>query len=390
MPPPFSKEEYDHRVARVRTSMSKLGIEVLLVGDPSNINWLTGYDAWSFYTPQILLLDLHEGPFWIGREMDSGAATFTTYLPPSQIISYPEDLVQRNDKHPSEFIAAWMKESGYGGAVVGYENDVYYTSSRSVALLKLHMKSAKWMQADLLVNWERLVKSEAELLVMKQAAQIADLAMQKAWEKTRPGVRQCDLMADIISTQIKGTSDFGGDITALHPLILAGEAASTAHPLWTDQKLEKDQIIAFELGGCRKRYNVGLARTVKLGSSQPTELKETAKAVEEGMEAVLSCLRADVPASEVHRQWQLVLSRHNMEKKSRIGYSIGVGYPPDWGEHTISFRQEEKCMVPENAVVHIILGMWMTGWGMEVSETVHVRERDCVSLSKLSREVHQI
>ena len=55
------------------------------------------------------------------------------------------------------------------------------------------------------------------------------LAMQKAWEKTRPGVRQCDLMADILSAQIKGTSDFGGDITALHPLILAGEAASTAH-----------------------------------------------------------------------------------------------------------------------------------------------------------------
>ncbi|MEE2775041.1 MAG: M24 family metallopeptidase [Pseudomonadota bacterium] len=390
MSPAFKKDEYHRRIELVRASMRKRGLEVLLVGDPSNINWLTGYDAWSFYTPQMLLLDLHGGPFWIGREMDSGAASFTTFLTPLQVVSYPEALVQRDDKHPSDFVAEWMEKSGYGAAVIGYESDAYYTSPRSIAILKFHLQNAKWVEADLLVNWERLVKSEVELKVMQQAATIADLAMQTAWEKIQPGVRQCDLMADIISAQIKGTSEFGGDITALHPLILVGKMASTAHPLWTDAKLEKDQIVAFELGGCRNRYNVGLARTVQIGSKKPKEFVDTVKAVEEGMEAVLGTLRANVPASEVHKQWQLVLNRYGMEKKSRIGYSIGVGYPPDWGERTVSFREKERVKVPQNAVVHIILGMWMTGWGMELSETIHVREHDCVALSKLSRDVRVI
>ena len=174
---------------------------------------------------------------------------------------------------------------------------------------------------------------------------------------------------------------------ALHPLILAGEAASTAHPMWTDMKLKPDQTVAFELGGCRKRYNVGLARTVHLGTKKSKTLLETTKVVQEGMVAVIGSLRAEVLASEVHSSWQKVLNKYGMEKKSRIGYSIGVGYPPDWGEHTLSFRPEETKLVPENAVVHIILGMWMDGWGMELSETLHVRAKDCVKLSNFSQEV---
>ena len=50
-----------------------------MVGDPANINWLTGYDAWSFYTPQVMVVGLELEPTWLGREMDAGAAKFTTY-----------------------------------------------------------------------------------------------------------------------------------------------------------------------------------------------------------------------------------------------------------------------------------------------------------------------
>ena len=76
----FLKSEYDDRLARVRTEMAARGLDALVIGDPDNINWLTGYDAWSFYTPQMMLVDLHDGPFWMGRLMDAGAANFTTYL----------------------------------------------------------------------------------------------------------------------------------------------------------------------------------------------------------------------------------------------------------------------------------------------------------------------
>ena len=169
MSPPFSKSEYDTRVSRVRERMNEHEIDVLLIGDPGNINWMTGYDAWSFYTPQMMLLSLTDGPYWIGREMDAGAADYTTYLPSSQIIPYPETLVQKSGSHPAEYIADWMSNSGFSNCKVGYESDTYFTSPRSVEILKAELPKAYWVDSDLLVNWVRLVKSEPELKIMQQA-----------------------------------------------------------------------------------------------------------------------------------------------------------------------------------------------------------------------------
>ena len=76
MPPAFLKAEYDDQLARLRGAMQALGLDVLVIGDPANINWLTGYDAWSFYTPQMMFVGLQDGPFWMGREMDAGAAGY--------------------------------------------------------------------------------------------------------------------------------------------------------------------------------------------------------------------------------------------------------------------------------------------------------------------------
>ena len=73
MAPPFLKPEYDDRLARVRGTMATPGLDAPVIGDPANIKSLTGYDAWSFYTPQMILIDMHDGSFWLGREMDAGA-----------------------------------------------------------------------------------------------------------------------------------------------------------------------------------------------------------------------------------------------------------------------------------------------------------------------------
>ena len=108
------------------------------------------------------------------------------------------------------------------------------------------------------------------------------------------------------------------------------------------------------------------------------------------MAAVMEVLKAGVVTGDVHAAWQTVLDRYGLEKPSRIGYSIGAGYMPDWGEHTLSFRPGETAIVPEDAVVHIILGMWMDDWGMELSETLHVRRNDCVRLCDFPQHVHLV
>lgn len=389
MPPKFSKQEYQNRLGRVRGSMTEKNLDALLVGDPANMNWLTGFDAWSFYVPQIMLVQHHEQPIWMGRMMDAGAIPLTTYLKEESIKPYGEDFVQRQGVHPMQAVAAQLKELGLNGSALGYESDTYFFSPRSLECLQQGLPNTIWFDADLLINWCRAEKSNAEIETLRQAATLVEDTMLVAYENISPGVRQCDLMSKIVAAQVGGNEKFGGDLTALSPLILAGEAATTAHPMWTDVPFVDGQTVALELGGCRHRYNAGLARTVQLGKG-PKKLFETADAVEEGLNAVLEAIKPGVSAGEVHRAWQNVLDKYGLVKESRIGYGIGVGYSPDWGEHTISLRKDEATILKENMTIHVMLGMWMEDWGMELSETVVVTKNGVECLTDFPRSVQAI
>lgn len=389
MPPAFTKAEYDTRLAKVRAAMVANGLDALVIGDPNNHNWLTGYDAWSFYTPQIVLVQHDADPVWMGRKMDAGASKLTTYLSDDDVRPYPEDCVQRDDIHPMTIVGGYLADMGLDGTVIGYESDTYYFSAKAVACLQAALPNADWRDADRLVNWCRTVKSDAEVDVMRKAAGFAELSMQAAYDTLRPGIRQCDLVAAILAQQVGGDPDHSGDLTSLPPLVLAGEAAMTAHPMWTNDVFEPGQTVALELAGAHRRYNAGLARTLQLGGGS-SELFDTAKAVEEGLEAVLSVMRPGAVAHDVHRAWQDVLDQYGLTKDSRIGYGIGVGYGPDWGEHTISLRPNDRTVLEQNMTIHVMLGMWMDDWGMEMSETTLVTADGVECLTNFPRSVHVI
>jgi len=389
MPAPFNREEYQLRLQAVRSSMADQQLDALLVGDPTNMNWLTGFDAWSFYVPQVMLVQHDSEPVWMGRQMDAGAVPLTTWLDDTSIKPYAEDYVQRNDIHPMDVVAGFLKERQLNGKRIGYESDTFYFSPKALDCLVRGLPESTWVDADLLINWCRVTKSAAEIEVMRQASRLVEGAMGVAYENIAPGMRQCDLMAKILAAQVGGNAEYGGDLTALSPLILAGEAAATAHPMWTDEKFEDDQTVALELGGTRKRYNAGLARTVQLGNG-PQSVFDTADAVDEGLLAVLETIAPGVSAGDVHRSWQNVLNKHGLKKESRIGYSIGVGYSPDWGERTVSLRADEQTILEENMTLHIILGMWFDDWGMELSETVRVSASGSECLTQFPRNVHVV
>ncbi len=86
--------------------MAAAGLDALIVSDPANMNYLTGYDGWSFYVHQCVIVaqDI-EQPIWIGRGQDANGARLTTILPPENIVGYTDDHVQSTAKHPMQVVA---------------------------------------------------------------------------------------------------------------------------------------------------------------------------------------------------------------------------------------------------------------------------------------------
>ena len=388
VPLPFEAAEYQARLANIRGEMSRRNLDLLIVNDVANQHYITAYDGWSFYTPQVVIVPLEGEPVWIGRAMDAAGGKLTAWMRPQNVVGFPEDHVQHPDRHPMDWIGKWIVDKGWGARRIGIELEAYYYSPKAHARLTAALPNATFVEADLLVNWIRAVKSPAEIAYLRQGARLAEAAVKKAYEIIAPGIRECDAIAAIQTAQYGGLADFAGDITALPPTILAGENASAPHILWSNRKFAAGETIALELAGACRHYTAGLARTMQLGK-KPRNVAEVERAVIEGMDAVLGSASPGKRAQDVEAAWRAAIARHGLKKESRIGYSIGLAYPPDWGEHTISLRQGDQTVLEAGHVVHAILGMWMEGWGIEISETILITGAGCETLTRFPREIYE-
>src|SRR5262245_23902919 len=299
MPPPCRRPDYVRRLLLVREDSELRRLDLLIVTDIANQHYITAYDGWSFYTPQVVLVPIEdEEPVWIGRAMDAAGGLLTAWMRRENVVGFPEDHVQHADRHPMDWIAQWISQKGWGNRRIGIELEAYYFSPKGHARLAAGLPNARFHDADLLVNWIRAVKSPAEIAYLRKASFLAQAAVSKAYEVIAPGVRECDAIAQIQAAQVAGAKDFAGDITALPPTILGGENASAPHILWSDRRFGANETIALELAGVCRRYSAGLARTLQLGKTQQ-RVADTAKAVLEGMAAVLATIRPGLLAEEV-------------------------------------------------------------------------------------------
>lgn len=365
----FTRDEYAARVAKTHRAMAAKGIDLLIVSDPSNMAWLTGYDGWSFYVHQCVLVPIGEAPIWYGRGQDANGAYRTAWMDHDRIKGYPDHYVQSTERHPMDLLAQIISDNGWAATRIGAEMDNYWFSAAAFAALQKGLPNARFSDATALVNWQRAVKSETELDYMRKAGRIVSAMHQRIFDTIEPGMRKCDLVAEIYDAGTRGTPEFGGDYPAIVPLLPSGADASAPHLTWDDKPLRSGEGTFFEVAGCYKRYHCPLSRTVFLGKPTPTFI-EAEKAVLEGMEAGLEKARAGNTCEDVAKGFFSVLKKYGIIKDNRAGYAIGLSYPPDWGERTMSLRPGDRTVLEANMTFHFMTGLWMEDWGFEITESI--------------------
>src|SRR5260370_6045151 len=257
---PFARDEFHARIRRTKERMARQGIDTLIAVDPANMNYLTGYDGWSFYTPQAVVVSqkLAE-PICCTRGMDAAGAKLTTFLKAESIIGFPDHYVQSTERHPFDYLAEKMRDRGLDRGAIGLEMDAYYFSPMAYESLKAHLPNARFVDSRSLVNWVRAVKSPREIEYMSEAARIMERVMRVAVDAVEPGVRQCNAVAKIYAAQVAGTPEFGGDYTAVAPMLPTGIGTSTPHLTWNDQPFVTGEATILELAACRLRYHCPMA-----------------------------------------------------------------------------------------------------------------------------------
>jgi ectoine hydrolase len=375
----FSQTEYNSRIIKTRKAMDAAGIDTLVVTDPANMAWLTGYDGWSFYVHQAVIVGPSGAPIWWGRAMDALGAKRTVYMGEDDIFGYDDSFVQNPAKHPMEDLAELIQAKGWAGSRIGLEMDNYYFTAAAYLSLVQELPDAKWVNANGLVNWQRTVKSETEITYMRRAARIVEKMHATIIERAVPGLKKNELVADIYHAAITGADGHWGDYPSIVPLAPSGADATAPHLTWDDSELKPGEATFFEIAGAHRRYHAPQSRTLFLGEP-PKKYREAENAVLEAVAAGMEQAKPGNFTEDIAHAFNTTLNRLGFEKDSRCGYSIGLSYPPDWGERTYSLRRNDKTVLEPGMTFHFMPALWLDDGGIEMTEPVLITQTGAENL----------
>lgn len=382
----FSPQEYVARQRKTRAAMSEKKVDVLIVTDPSNMCWLTGYDGWSFYVHQCVVISTAGDLFWFGRGIDTKGVQLTTDLSADNIVCYPDHFVQSAQYHPMQYLAGILQQRQLHKCVIGLEKDNYYFSARAAESLYAGLSNAKFTDETALVNWQRAVKSPDEIKYMQRAGKVVEQVYQRIMQVAVPGMRKNELIAEILHAQALGTEKYYGDYAAIVPLIGVGDEAAACHMTWDGGLIKADSGLFLELAGVHARYHCPCSRTLYLGRP-PKKYLEVEKVINECIERALVLFKPGNTCGKVADNFFKNLKKHGYEKNNRCGYPIGLSYPPDWGERTMSLRKTDKTVLKKNMTFHFMPAIWFDDWGFETTESIQVTDQGGVCLSNVPREL---
>ncbi|OSI73177.1 M24 family metallopeptidase [Bradyrhizobium canariense] len=384
-PQAFPRTEFLRRLAAVKSEMKRREIDELVVSDPYNITYLTGYTANSGYVPQALVVSLNkEEPTFILRRQDAPAAIHQTFMDRDRIIGYPEALIGNPTMDGYDKVIEFLSEIGSANRGIGLE--LKGLSAQAAEKFKTRLPKANFVDCTNVVTWIRIIKSDLEISVMREAAAISDAAIMRAAEVIRPGVREADVIAEIMGALARGANGKPGTTRFPNVSLCSSPRTGTPHISWSEDVFRDGSQINLELGGVRHGYCAGIMRTFSIGA--PSErLRRVHEAEMEGLEAALDVVRPGSSCSDVANAFNRTIAKHGLKKDSRCGYAHGIG----WLEPTASLQDGDMTELKPNMAFHLMLGNWIDeDFGYVLSETFRVTESGVEVLTKAPRKLFEL
>ncbi|MBY3143191.1 M24 family metallopeptidase [Rhizobium laguerreae] len=383
-PQAFPRSEYLRRLSAVKMEMGRREVDLLVVISPANITYLTGYTSKSGYVPQALLVSFREEePTFITRRMDAPAAVHQMFIDRSRVVGYAEDLIANPEKDGWDAAIDLLLDSGHARGCVAIEAQLL--QAQTIEKFRKRAPEAKVVDFGDAINWIRGVKSDLEIIAMREAAKIADSAMHRAKEVIRPGVSEAHASAEIIAALIRGADGkVGTDVAPFH--LCASPRSSTCHLSWTEDVFQDGSQVNLEIAGVRHGYTSALMRTFSIG--KPSDrLRQLHDGETAGLEAALDAVRPGATCGDVAVAFTTTLRKHGFEKESRCGYAMGI----NWTEPTASLKVGDPTVLVPNMTFHLMLGNWIDeDLGYVISETFRVTEDGVEVFGCFPREIVQI
>ncbi|MEM1382110.1 MAG: Xaa-Pro peptidase family protein [Pseudomonadota bacterium] len=368
----FTEDEFAGRVARTRAAMAERGLDALLLFAPESHYWLTGYDTFGFCFFQCMVISERE-PVLLTRSADLRQAQLTSTVKDIRIWRDAEGA------DPSTDLVALLTEMGLAGRRLGWETRTHGLTHQNGARVAAQLPDL--VDVSDLIGELRLVKSPAEIVYTRRAAELADAAWDAALATCKPGVDEGDILAAMHHAIFSG----GGDYPANEFIVGAGDHALLCRYQASRRALEAQDQLNIEWAGTFRHYHSCLFKTILLGGPRPQHQSMQA-AVEEALLACEDRLRSGEPMGAVFDTHAAVLDSAGFgaHRLNACGYALGARFAPGWMEDQMFYAGAKTVM--ETGMVfflHMILMDSDTGTAMCLGRSSLVTEAGAEPLSRM-------
>jgi Xaa-Pro dipeptidase len=381
----FARGEYAARLARTRAELRHRGLDALLVYGQETHYYLTGFDTSGYVFYQVGIVTAAE----------DGRLTLLTRRPDlaqARDSSLYDDIrlwFDAADQNPARDLAALLRELGLAGGRVGIELATYGLTGFNHQLTRDALEGVVTLvDASDIVRDQRLIKSPAELVYVRQAAALADAAIVAMVDSARPGVVDSATTAAGLAAMLLG----GGDVPPGGPLVNSGRRVVYGRGVGGPRRLEAQDQLMLELSASYCRYNVCIEHSVAIGAPQPRQI-EMYDIARDTLLAIVDVARPGVP---IGRMAEVFLARLDaagfaQQRFAACGYSVGATFRPTWMDVPPMIHATNTTPLAPGMTLfpHVMLGDMAAGIGAGCGYTILITEGAPEVLSRLPLALHR-
>ena len=371
----FTKEEFAERKSKIIKELKNQGIEALLMFRQESMYWLTGYDTFGFVFFQCLILTVKGDLILLTRAPDLRQAQNTSIINDIRI------WIDKDKSNPADELKNILSELGLEKSNLGIEYEAYGLTGRNAIRLNNSLKNfATLHDKSELISHFRAVKSSAEIIYVKKAAELADRAMEAAWKYAHAGVNESKILAEMQGAVFNG----GGDYPANEFIIGSGKNALLCRYQSEKRNLDKVDQLSIEWAGTYKHYHSAMFRTIPIGKVNEKQ-KKMHEACTEALDACQKKLIKGNTVGEVfdiHAQTLDKLGYKN-SRMNACGYSLGALFAPNWMDWPMLYTGNPYVIQPGNIFfMHMILMDSKNQLAMNLGETYLITQSGNERLGK--------
>jgi len=252
----FTKEEFLERKSKIIKELKKQNLDGLLMFKQESMYWLTGYDTFGYVYFQCLVLTIKGDLVLLTRAPDLRQAQNTSIIKDIRI------WVDKNESNPADELKNILSELNLEKSNLGVEYEAYGLTGRNAIRLNNSLKNFSILHdKSELVSSLRVIKSSAEIIYVKKAAELADQAMEVAWKYAHAGQSESKILAEMQGVIFNG----GGDYPANEFIIGSGNNALLCRYQSEKRKLNEIDQLSIEWAGTYKHYHSAMFRTIPIG-----------------------------------------------------------------------------------------------------------------------------